>query len=90
MTAGISRSLGLDHPASLSHVGLQDIGFDSACAHLDIETDDVEAEVARLTELGAVERRRHRSWAVMVDPAGLLFCVPPDSPDLAERSRPVN
>jgi hypothetical protein len=45
--------------------------------HVDIESDDVEAEVARLVALGA---RRHRyveagSFWQMLDPAGLVFCV---------------
>lgn len=54
------------------------------------ESDDVEAEVARLTRLGAIEQARHRSWVVMCDPAGLMFCVvPPESPDFAQRSREV-
>jgi predicted enzyme related to lactoylglutathione lyase len=43
--------------------------------HVDIETDDIEAEVARLEALGA---RRHRDmgrfWQ-LTDPAGLVFCV---------------
>jgi hypothetical protein len=43
--------------------------------HVDIETDDIPAEVARLEALGA---RRHqdmgRFWQ-MTDPAGLVFCV---------------
>src|SRR3954447_24277731 len=45
--------------------------------HVDIETDDVEAEVRRLEALGAT---RHadmgpgRFWQ-MRDPAGLVFCV---------------
>ncbi|HEU5035199.1 MAG TPA: VOC family protein [Mycobacteriales bacterium] len=43
--------------------------------HLDIETDDVEAEVARLTALGAAEIERHHSWVVMRDPVGTVFCV---------------
>ena len=43
--------------------------------HIDIETDDVEAEVARLTSLGATEIGRHRSWVIMKDPAGVVFCV---------------
>ena len=43
--------------------------------HIDIETDDVEAEVARLTGLGATEIARHHSWVVMQDPAGTVFCV---------------
>ena len=50
--------------------------------HLDIETDDIEAEVARLTALGATEVERIKTWVVMRDPAGLLFCVVrPQFPD---------
>jgi len=43
--------------------------------HLDIETDDVEAEVRRLEALGAERVAEIQSWWVMRDPAGLLFCV---------------
>jgi hypothetical protein len=39
--------LSLEDGASLPYVGLQDIGADPARYHLDIETDDVEAEVCR-------------------------------------------
>ncbi len=46
-----------------------------ARVHLDIETDNIEAEVKRLTALGATEVQRVKSWVVMRDPAGLLFCV---------------
>jgi hypothetical protein len=46
-----------------------------ARAHPDIETDDIEAEVARLRGLGAEEVARVKRWVVMRDPAGLLFCV---------------
>jgi hypothetical protein len=77
----------LEDPASLSAVGLQDIGTDSARFHLDIETDDVAAEVARLVRLGAEEVSRGRAWVVLRDPAGLLLCVlPADSSHFAERS----
>jgi hypothetical protein len=48
---------------------------DAARVHLDIETDDVEAEVRRLEALGAERVRQVKSWWVMRDPAGLLFCV---------------
>lgn len=47
----------------------------SARVHLDIETDDVESEVARLETLGATRVQQVRTWWVMRDPAGLLFCV---------------
>jgi predicted enzyme related to lactoylglutathione lyase len=46
-----------------------------ARTHLDIETDDVDAEVARLEALGATCVEPIRSWWVMRDPAGMLFCV---------------
>lgn len=55
----------------------------TARVHLDIHTDDLDAEVARLEHLGArrVQRvQRVHSWQVMRDPAGLLFCVLPDQP----------
>jgi hypothetical protein len=43
--------------------------------HLDIETDDVEAEVERLQGLGAERVEMMETWWIMRDPAGLLFCV---------------
>lgn len=54
---------------------IQSTGDAAPRVHLDIETDDVEAEVARLAGLGAVELERHHSWVVMRDPAGTVFCV---------------
>ncbi|WP_202843251.1 VOC family protein [Luteimonas saliphila] len=46
--------------------------------HLDIETDDVEAEASRLEALGArrIESVRGRWW-VMEAPTGHRFCVVP-------------
>jgi hypothetical protein len=43
--------------------------------HVDLETDDVDAEVERLKTLGATEVARIHSWVVMRDPAGVVFCV---------------
>jgi predicted enzyme related to lactoylglutathione lyase len=43
--------------------------------HFDIETDDVEAEVARLKGLGASEVQREGTWVVLRDPVGTVFCV---------------
>ena len=43
--------------------------------HVDIETDDVEAEVARLEALGARRVSKVRSWWVMEAPTGHRFCV---------------
>ncbi len=45
--------------------------------HVDIETDDVEAEVRRLERLGARRKRQVKSWWVLQDPAGHPFCVVP-------------
>ena len=45
--------------------------------HIDIETDDVEAEAARLEGLGARRIAKVRSWIVMEAPTGHQFCVVP-------------
>ena len=43
--------------------------------HLDIESDDIPAEVARLEGLGAREVARIKTWVVMEAPTGHRFCV---------------
>ncbi len=43
--------------------------------HLDIETDDIDAEVARLEDLGARRIADIRRWVVMEAPTGQRFCV---------------
>jgi hypothetical protein len=43
--------------------------------HLDIETDDIEAEVRRLEKLGARRIGPVRNWVVMEAPTGQRFCV---------------
>lgn len=81
----------LPEPAALSWVGIQNVGHAAARFHLDIETDDVDAEVERLTALGAVKVANGRTWITMRDPSGLLFdVVPQESPWFAERSRLVS
>ena len=81
----------LRHPAALSWVGLQDVGTADARYHLDIETDDVAAEVARLTGLGAERVADGRTWVVAGrDPSGHLFdVVPHQSPWFDDRSTVV-
>lgn len=44
-------------------------------AHLDIETDDLDAEVARLEKLGAKRVAFVKRWWVMEAPTGQRFCV---------------
>jgi hypothetical protein len=43
--------------------------------HLDIETDNIEAEVARLENLGALRIKNMDRWVVMEAPTGQRFCV---------------
>lgn len=45
--------------------------------HLDIETDDVAAEVARVLGLGARVVAQREGYVILADPGGLLFCVVP-------------
>ncbi|MEE9141650.1 MAG: VOC family protein [Gammaproteobacteria bacterium] len=45
--------------------------------HLDIKTDDLEAEVKRLEKLGARRVERIRRFCVMEAPSGHRFCVVP-------------
>ena len=53
---------------------VQAVDHDSR-VHLDIETDDVDAEVARLEALGATRVRQVNTWWVMQAPTGQRCCV---------------
>lgn len=50
--------------------------------HLDLEADDVDAEIDRLCVLGAEVVRRGEEGGVLTDPAGLPFCVAAAGRDL--------
>lgn len=56
------------------HIELQRVTHPSR-VHLDIETDNVEAEVSRLEKLGARRVEMVRDWWVMEAPTGHRFCV---------------
>jgi len=43
--------------------------------HIDIETDDIEAEVKRLQDLGAVVVEKMERWTVMEAPSKHRFCI---------------
>ena len=45
--------------------------------HIDIESDDIEAEVSRLESLGAIRIANIRNWVVLEAPTGQRFCVVP-------------
>ncbi len=75
-----------DGPGGL-HIEVQKVAHPSR-VHLDIESDDVEAEVVRLEQLGAkrLEFVRERWW-VMEAPTGHRFCVVP-MPAKSGRAKP--
>jgi predicted enzyme related to lactoylglutathione lyase len=64
------------------HVEVQTVEHPSR-VHLDIETDDIEAEVARLEALGAKRVAFVKRWWVMEAPTGHRFCVVPINEDAA-------
>lgn len=86
-----SAALGLrraaaDTPATAAYVSLEKRepnGLDievqkvehESRVHLDIETDDIAAEVARLEALGARRVKDYGRWWVMEAPTGQRFCV---------------
>ena len=69
-----SRFIQLVTPPGEVQVIVQRVGHE-ARAHLDIETDSIELEIARLERLGAVIVSRNDNWVVMQAPSGHRFCV---------------
>jgi predicted enzyme related to lactoylglutathione lyase len=84
--AALGRPVDLSHPSSRANyrmldtppdepiVEIQRVDHDSR-VHIDIETDDIAAEVARLEKLGAKVVDRLERWVVMQAPTGQRFCV---------------
>ena len=64
----------LTDPEELLDIEVQLVRHESR-VHLDIETDDIEAEVQRLEKLGAKRVEKIQSWWVMQAPTGQKFCV---------------
>jgi hypothetical protein len=64
----------LETPTDEISVQIQRVDHESR-VHLDIETDDIPAEVARLEKLGATVDKRLERWVVMRAPSGQRFCV---------------
>ena len=55
--------------------------------HIDMESDDVAAEVERLEKHGAIRIAEIKSWVVMEAPTGQQFCVVPVvSTDFGEKA----
>lgn len=82
----LGRPVDPDHPGTRGNyrmlatppdepiVQLQRVTHESR-VHIDIETDDIPAEVARLEALGANVAQRLERWVVMEAPTGHRFCV---------------
>lgn len=64
----------LDATARDLHLEVQSVQHESR-VHLDIETDDLDAEVRRLESLGARRLKFAKRWWVMEAPTGHRFCV---------------
>ncbi|MGD1876252.1 MAG: VOC family protein [Kiloniellaceae bacterium] len=71
---GSDRYRDIDGPDDQPKVLVQKVEHESR-VHLDIETDDIEAEVKRLEALGAKRIGLVKSWCVMEAPSGQRFCV---------------
>jgi predicted enzyme related to lactoylglutathione lyase len=72
--ANATRYRTLATAADQPYVEVQQVEHASR-VHLDIEADDIEAEVARLERLGAKRIGPVRTWYVMEAPTGQRFCV---------------
>lgn len=82
----LGRPVDLSHPVSRGNyrmlvtppdepiVALQRVDHESR-VHIDIETDDIPAEVRRLEKLGAKVADRLERWVVMQAPTGQRFCI---------------
>ena len=64
----------LETPLDEPIVQIQRVEHESR-VHIDIETDDIDAEVARLEKLGATVDTRMERWVVMRAPSGQRFCI---------------
>ena len=64
----------LDDPTNGLAIEVQKVRHESR-VHLDIETDDIEAEMRRLEALGAKRIEAVHTWWVMEAPTGQRFCV---------------
>jgi hypothetical protein len=66
--------IGLKTGAEELHIEVQQVEHPSR-VHLDIETDNIDAEMRRLEALGAKRIKQVRTWWVMEAPTGHRFCV---------------
>jgi predicted enzyme related to lactoylglutathione lyase len=96
----LGRAVDMSHRGSRGNYRMLETPPDEVCVqvqrvdhesrvHIDIETDDIPAEVARLERLGATVDDRKERWVVMRAPTGQRFCIVrvqrPDWPKNANR-----
>jgi predicted enzyme related to lactoylglutathione lyase len=85
-SAALGRGVDANHPGSRGNYRMLETPVDECIVqiqrvehpsrvHLDIETDDIPAEVRRLEALGATVVDRLPRWVVMQAPTGQRFCV---------------
>ena len=81
------RYIHLAGPSGEVSIELQSVDHESR-VHLDIETDDFTAEIARLEKLGARRVKDYGRWVVMEAPSGHRFCVVnPQRADFQENAK---
>jgi predicted enzyme related to lactoylglutathione lyase len=66
----------LPMPKDQNYVEIQAVNHASR-VHIDIESDDIEAEVKRLEALGAKRVADIKRWCVLEAPTGQRFCIVP-------------
>jgi len=71
-----SKYISLQMPEGEPYFEVQKVDHPSR-VHIDIEADDIPAEVSRLESLGAKRIAEIRGWVVMQAPTGQRFCVVP-------------
>ena len=64
----------------LQRLGEDDPGT-AVRAHIDLGTDDREADAERLIQAGATLVGPGDGWIVLRDPTGMVFCTTGNSPD---------
>ena len=69
-----SKYVWLETDPAEPKVIVQKVDHDSRI-HIDIETDDIEAEVKRLQLLGAVVVEKMEKWVIMQAPSKQRFCL---------------
>jgi predicted enzyme related to lactoylglutathione lyase len=61
-------------------LGADDPGTDVR-AHIDLGSDDIDADAVRVEQLGAERIRHGDGWITLNDPAGMTFCTSGNDPD---------